>query len=624
MHDNLKQKALVYFNKGLIDKAKTLYEKARKKNPNDPETLYMLGAIFGQKKNYNQAIKYFSKTIQLQPNAFVALCGLGKAQKEAGLYHDAEISYNKALNLQPDNPDLILEIAGVLLHLGNEKNAEKLLNDVLSRNPENVEAMHGLGEIHQSRREFDTAIHYYEKALSKDPKRSGTHHRLGFTLHCTGDYDGAIKHLKTALSLNPSFQEAYVNLATSQVTAGELEHADETLSQATKRWPNNIDIAVCKADLLEKNDDAIAAYKLIKPFLKKNVQHPSLAMVYLSICNKVNECEAAIEHMEKLIALPETPDKTREAMQYAIGDVYNKQEQYDKAYQHYKQANSSRPDTYNKIENALYIDSIINTFSYKHLSQNVRSSTNKKQSAFIVGMPRSGTSLVEQILQSHSEIAGAGELNDVGKIAHTIQPPLGSSVKQYPFNCEHLTSAILDKFSTEYYDKLKSISPTATYVTDKMPHNFLYLGLIAQLFPGAKIIHCRRNPIDTCLSIYFQNFHEQHNYANNLTNLGEYYLEYSRLMDHWIRTLNIEIYEISYENLVVNTAEEIKNLLQYMDVAWEDNCLQFHKSDRYIATASHHQVRTPIYNKSINRWKYYEKHLTPLIEILKPLTPDKQ
>lgn len=619
MQDNIKSKALVFFNKGSMDKAKTLYEKARKKNPNDPECLYMLGAIYGQRKNYTQAIKYFTKTLDLQPGTFVALCGLGKAQKEAGLYNDAGSSFSKALDIQPNNQDLKLEMAGVLLHQGKDEDAEKLLTNILSVNPNNIEAIHGLGEIYQSRRKFETAINYYTNALAKDPNRAETHHRLGFTLHCLGSYHEAIKHLKTAISLNKSFREAYVNLATSQITAGELENAEDTLNKAIKRWPGDVDILVCKANFFEKSGNAIDAYKLIKPLLDKGIQHhPGLGMVFLAVCAKSNKCDSAIDYMEKLISIPDTPDKTRESMRYEIGAVYNKLGLYDKAFNHYEQANKSRPKTYNKTGEELFINSIIDTFNYQYFARNIKSNINKKVSAFIVGMPRSGTSLVEQILQSHSTVIGAGELNNVGKIAHTIQSQ-PEVPKNYPLNCELLTSNTLDAFATQYYKKLESISPTASYVTDKMPHNFLYLGLISQLFPNTKIIHCRRNPIDTCLSIYFQDFHEKHEYANSLSDLGHYYLGYAKLMDHWIRILNIDIYEISYENLVCNTEDEIKNLLNYMELEWEDSCLKFHESDRYIPTASHSQVRQAIYTKSLNRWKHYENHIDPLIEALKPL-----
>lgn len=618
MQDNIKNKALVYFNKGSLDKAKTLYEKACKKNPNDPECFYMLGAIYGQKKNYEQAIRYFNKTIKLQPGAFVALCSLGKAQKEAVLYHDAEVTFSKALILQPDNQDLMLEMAGVSLYLGNDENAKKILTNILSKNQNNIEAMHGLGEIYQSQREYDIAIDYYTRALAKEPNRAGTHHRLGFTFFTLGNYDEAIIHLKTAISLNPSFQEAYINLATSQITAGELEDAHDTLNKAMKLWPNNIDVLICKANYFEKSDNPSDAYKLIKPFLDKDIQHPSLGILFLAICSKLDKCDIAIDYMEKIIATPEMPDKTRESMQYAVADAYDKSGLYNKAFYHYEHANNSRPKTYNEVENEFFINSIMNVFDYKHFTSNIESSINRRLSTFIVGMPRSGTSLVEQILQSHSTVIGAGELNNAGKIAHTIQSD-PKSPKVYPLNCERLTSNTLDEFATQYYKKLESISPTASYITDKMPHNFLYLGLISQLFPNTKIIHCRRNPIDTCLSIYFQNFHEKHNYANSLSDLGHYYVEYTRLMDHWIKTLNIDVYEIQYEDLVSNPTDEIKNLLNFMEIEWEESCLRFHESDRYIATASHNQVREPIYTKSLNRWKHYEANLGSLIEALKPL-----
>lgn len=617
MQVNIKSKAQAYFSSGQPDKARPLYEKALKKNPKDAESLYMLGAICGQKGNFRQAIKYFRKTLDLYPGNFIALCGLGKAQKEAGDFHDAESSFTRASEIQPNNLDVLLELAGVLLHLGKLDDAENLLNKVLTLSPDNTEAMHGLGEIYQSRRQYDMAIGCYNNVLNRDPNRTNTHNRLGFALHTIGSYFEAIDHYKRAVSLNGQFREAYINLATTQITVGQTEDAQTTLNKARMLWPDSIDFILSNASLLEKTGDTSGAYSLIKPLLDKNTRHPMLGIVYLAICKKVEACDSALEYMEGLISESGQAEKTLETMHYAIGDVYDSLGRYDEAFSHIDRANRLRPRTFSKFNHELFIDSLINVFSPAHFSRNSKSTITRKRPVFIVGMPRSGTSLVEQILDSHSHITGAGELNNIGRIAQEIQCKPGQK-QEYPYNCSELTAGILDAYASRYYSRLDEISASSEYVTDKMPHNFLHLGLISELLPASKIIHCSRDPLDTCLSVYFQNFHEKHDYASNLEDVANYYKSYRKLMDHWKTVLGTGIYEISYDALVRDPEPEIRGLLEYLELEWEDKCLDFHTSRRYVPTASYNQVRKRIYKSSSNRWKNYESHIQPLIEILAP------
>jgi len=233
-------------------------------------------------------------------------------------------------------------------------------------------------------------------------------------------------------------------------------------------------------------------------------------------------------------------------------------------------------------------------------------------------MPRSGTSLTEQILARHDQIYGAGELLDIGDHAERLGKLLGP-VPGFPASLKKITSALLDDTARAYLNHLQELSADARYVIDKMPQNFAHLGLINLLFPDAKIIHCMRDPRDTCLSIYFQHFNEAHTYASKLEDIAAYYLVYHRIMKHWKTVLDIPMLEVRYEKLVTQQEETSRKLIDFVDLDWDDRCLNFHKADRFVATSSYDQVTEKIYTRSMARWKNYEQHIGPLLEKLRPI-----
>ena len=226
-------------------------------------------------------------------------------------------------------------------------------------------------------------------------------------------------------------------------------------------------------------------------------------------------------------------------------------------------------------------------------------------------MPRSGTSLVEQILASHARVYGAGERTEIGNLADRLNK---TEMLDYVEHLENLDQQNLDRMASEYLQTVTRPAGDAERITDKMPTNFLHLGFIAQLFPAARIIHCRRDPRDTCLSIYFQEFNLAHNYANNLGALAHFYREYERLMDHWLAVLDLPILEVNYLETVFNLERSARRMVNFLDLEWDPDCLQFHRSGRITATASYDQVRQPVYTGSIGRWKHYRKHVASLIE----------
>jgi len=236
-----------------------------------------------------------------------------------------------------------------------------------------------------------------------------------------------------------------------------------------------------------------------------------------------------------------------------------------------------------------------------------------RQPIFVLGMPRSGTTLVEQILASHPLVFGAGELNAM-QISSVQTQVLSNRV--FPGSVGELSTGQCEMLAEQYLRRLYRHAGSAEYAVDKLPHNFLYIGLIKYILPGARIIHCRRNPLDTCLSIYKNDFTGNHPYSHDLKDLGDYYLQYLHLMSHWHSVFPFEIYDVQYENLVTDTDEEVRALLKFCGLSFEAACLEFHKTQRIVATASTAQVRNPVSTKSVALWKEYREQLQPLIGVL--------
>jgi hypothetical protein len=278
---------------------------------------------------------------------------------------------------------------------------------------------------------------------------------------------------------------------------------------------------------------------------------------------------------------------------------------------HYCNANSTLESKFDRERIIKLADNLIADFNAESIKQITNSGCDDERPVFIVGMPRSGTSLVEQILSSHPQIYGAGELSDIKNIAISyIQATRSNNVKIF----SHTERAKLYELAGKYQKVIEQTCGNAILVTDKMPSNFLWLGFIMQLFPKARIIHCKRDPRDTCLSIYFQQFTKSHDYANKLEDLAFYYRQYERLMHHWKYHLHVPMLDVYYKDLVLDIETKARQMVDYLGLQWDDRCLAYYESKRATATASWDQVRQPIYTKSLGRWRHYQKHLGPLLD----------
>jgi len=330
---------------------------------------------------------------------------------------------------------------------------------------------------------------------------------------------------------------------------------------------------------------------------------------------------AALRAEEKKMA--EFSDKRRLSLHFALGKCYDDTKDYDQAFPHYlagcriKRARLG----YDPAAAARQFVELQKIFSKDFIDRLRGSGDPSAMPIFVLGMPRSGTTLTEQILASHPDVFGAGELPDLLRIAHRKTHPDTTS---FPDNLRYLDSATLNAWGAEYVAAVQARAPQAKHITDKMPANFFAVPLIHLMLPNAKIIHVNRNPVDTCVSCFTRLFHRKQEHTYDLAELGRYYADYARLMNHWRTVLPAgAFYDVQYEDIVADQESEARKLLEYCGLEWNDACLDFHQTQRQIRTASVVQVRQPIYTTSVERWRKYEKFLGPLLEELGDLVPNR-
>jgi len=310
-------------------------------------------------------------------------------------------------------------------------------------------------------------------------------------------------------------------------------------------------------------------------------------------------------------------EESRLIARFALGKLYDDCSEYDKAFEHYAIGNAlkRRSIDFDADEHTAWVDRVLDTFTEEFFRVHANEGNQSTRPVFIIGMIRSGTSLVEQILASHSCVYGAGELLEIPGLVRDL-PDILQTQGTYPECIRRLDSRAIRVASERYLQALAGRDDQALRVIDKLPTNFLYLGLIAVMFPNAHIVHCRREPLDTCLSIYFQRFSQGHHYAYDFEDIAAYYAEYERLMRHWKKVLPVKILDVSYARLVDDLEAETRRMLGFCDLQWEETCLAFHRSARSVRTASSWQVRQPLYRTAQARWKHYGAHLEGLRKAL--------
>jgi len=603
---------------GQYDVARDLFQMAVEIVPTDATFLCNLGtALYGMQETA-AAREAFEKALEADEGCAAAHLKLGILEKAEGEYGKAAERLDQAVAAAPRDPEAFAHLADALLHLGRYDTAE-----TIARAAVNLDNRHQLGLFtlasalqHQARPQ--EALGWAQRLVRHNPGEARYYRLLAACLVHSGLRKEGCREARKAIALAPDSAEGYGLLAEALGGQGEWQEGLRMIERAMELAPGDERLIATKAGLLELCGRQEEAFTLIHPLIQgREKVTASVLDHYLTLARRLGRQQEVMQIVERALSNGKLNSQSHYNLYFSAGELCDDVGQYDRAFSFFQKANQLKPRHYNGRHMREQFDALQLQFTPKLFQEMDAFGSESQRPIFIIGMPRSGTSLTEQILASHPQVFAAGELHEIHNVALALPGILGTATP-YPECIQQLTESVTKVAAKQYLDFIAEIAPEPNLqVTDKMPQNFVYLGLIAILFPNAKVIHCRRNPLDTCLSCYFQNFAAAGlQFAYNLEHLGHYYRLYRRLMSHWREVLPIPMHELRYERLTADPEIEVRKLLEFCDLEWDDACLDHTRSGVQTKTASYDQVRQPIYTKSVARWKHYKKHLKPLIKTL--------
>ncbi|MDB5299592.1 MAG: sulfotransferase [Phycisphaerales bacterium] len=464
--------------------------------------------------------------------------------------------------------------------------------------------------------QFGAALDRFRQAVRFQPANAHYRCRLATAAWMAGETQEVAPNFSEAIRLDPRLAMAHESMAKWSVKEGNIPAALKYSATALALSPGDPGAILARAYVLLADGQTHAAWQLVEPLVASGYATEQLAATYARLAPKVGHETQALAMVERLLRQRGRSPFSTPYLHFDAAALLDGMGRYDEAFAHARQANTLARRPFNAASNSELFSDYIRYFTPKRLRSLPRSTHGNSRPVLIVGMPRSGTSLVEQILATHPEVFGAGELASLGLVAAAVSAAGHSQGVMMPQSFDLLSLSGANTFAAEYLATITSLNSTARFVTDKMPSNFMRLGLAEVLLPDCRVIHCVRDPRDTCLSSYFNYFAGGNEFSFDLADLAAYYRDYQRMMDHWKQVLTLPMLEVRYEEVVADKEGQTRRMMEFLNLPWDERCLNFHDNKRHVATASREQVRKPIYSSSIGRWKHYEKHIPELLELV--------
>ena len=597
---------------GLLDEAVASYRRALELEPGFVEAHSNLGNALRSLGQLDQAVASYRRALEIKPHYAEACNNLGNALLDLGRLEQAQATYARAVQIKPDFAEAHSNLGNALRRLGRLEQAVASYRRAIDLHPEFAGAHSNLGDGLRELGQSDAAAASCRRAIELNPGLPGAHNSLGNALLDLGRLDEAAAAYRRALELNRAFVEAYVNLGLVLRQLGRAAEAEASCRTALEFKPDAGQAVVVLAELRADGGHFAEAEKLFKRAVAID---PELAEGWAGIAHlrKMTLDDAMWAEQAQRIAQHGPAPRQEAYLRFALGKYFDDVKQFEQAFFNYRRANELvklHGPKYDRQQLTDAVDLIIHSSHDRTWAGRTgRDTSASARPVFIVGMPRSATSLAEQILASHPAIFGAGEL--------TFWSAASAAMYQSAALTGGAIGSLIGKLADDYLRLLEDLSADAMRVVDKMPANFLCLGLIHAALPNARIIHMRRNPVDTCLSIYFQQFRTAHAYANDLEDLAHYYGEYLRLMRHWRGVLpESAMLEVRYEDLVGDQHAWSRKMVEFIGLPWDPRCIDFHRTHRRVSTASKWQVRQAMSKSSIDRWRNYEKFAGPLLNLM--------
>ena len=458
---------------------------------------------------------------------------------------------------------------------------------------------------------------HYAEAVRLRPTVGRYHWLLGLCDARAGDEDAAGPHLRAAVRLDPDFAHGRAALANWCLHQSRVAEADAESAAAVRLAPHDPHAVRIRAAVLEATGDLDAAWAAVSTLVDRGQVTPTVGVLYARMARWRGRAAEALAVVGRLLDRPGLPAGDRYPLHLAAADLLDGLGRYDDAFAQATLGNAVGGKPYDPVAHDRSFDRLIGYFTAGRLRSLPRADRRSERPVFIVGMPRSGTSLVEQVLAAHPAVCGGGEMDLMYQVWQATLTELSADAAEYPDCLDRLTPAAADRLAAAYLDPLARLDGGAARVTDKLPLNFLHLGLIALVLPEARVIHCRRDPLDTCLSCYMTAFRAGQDFKYDLAHLGRFHRGYARLMDHWRAALDLPILDVDYEEMVADPARVSRQIVDFVGLPWDERCDRPERASRGVTTASVQQVRQPVYGSSVGRWRHYERHLGPLVQALR-------
>ncbi len=611
---------------GKLDEAIACYRRALELKPDYAEAHYNLGTAFKERGKLDEAIACYRRAVALKPDYAEAHNNLGNTFKDLRQLDEAVACYRRTLELRPDYAVAHYNLGVALTEQGKLEEAAACCRQALELKPDFAEAYDNLGNGLREQGKLEEAVACYHRALELKPDYAEAHRNLGVALKDQAKLEEAVARYRRALELKPDFAEAHSNLGNVLKDMGRLEEAVACCRRALELKP---DLAEAHGNLggaLEETGDLQGAEDAFRAALRWNPRfafaHSKLAEL---LAGKLPQEDLAaqfrlLEQGSAAGEQRELTDAERLLLHFGLAQVLDARGEYADAAKHLERGNAlqlsalrQRGQQYDPQEHEFRINGMIAVCGPDFFARTRGFGLESELPVFVVGLPRSGTTLIEQILASHSQVFGAGEIKLASdSMAGTRSTGYPGEQGADPFDgLRQLDRETARRLAARHLEKLRELSGTALRIVDKMPDNYLFLGLLAALFPRAKLIHCRRDLRDVAVSCWMTHFREIH-WKNDQQHMVSRFQAYQRIMKHWRAVLPVPLLEVDYEETVADLEGVARKLVAWCGLAWEPRCLEFHRAKRPVRTASVVQVRQPVFRTSVGRWKHYELALGPL------------
>jgi tetratricopeptide (TPR) repeat protein len=597
---------------GRLAEAAAVYQAILTRDPQHADATHYLGMLALQAGELERAQALVAASLALRPRDGFYWMNQGLIHQRCNDTERAVTAYQTAVRYLRDNAELWLSLGNGLMQLRRLDEAIAAFEQSITIADGDWQAWTNRGTClllrHRDERDAHDALMCFERTIRLAPTRGEGYNGKGLALLTLERLPEALTSVQRAVQVDPSLANGWYNLARIHLDMQDVEAALDAYDQALAISPDTTEFYAAIGDtlsMLGKFDQAQTFFE------RASARHPDDFGALAQVLNN-EETPERVARAEAAVAAVDDDAPGIEKLLFILGRIYDKRDAFDQAFAYYARGNRIRrqSESFDRAAFSTEIDALIATWSAEKIAALKPLGDASERPVLILGMPRSGTTLTEQIVSSHSRVSGGEERSFWADASARLAS--GAWRLNKPGMRELAQACLADLASIKgANERLR--------VTDKMPHNFLRVGLIHSVFPNARIIHCRRNPVDNCLSIFFQSFGGHHPYAYDLDDLAFYHREYQRLMAHWRSTIPADrLFEFDYEDMVADQENMSRRLIDFIGLDWEDACLDFDRNDRLVRTASIRQVREKIYTRSVERWRNYAPHIAPLLSLLPP------